>query len=232
MKKIIFITISLSVLSGCSSIREMLSPEDKNSLSGAGSIISVEKNKDFEEINLEGLLQRYGLDDPKIVANEYSEDTKVNSYQYKRNDIQERIITSSNQKCSAYLRTLNTSKSTTKTAWTSLSLLLSGAAAVIPHAATAQALAVGSTASTGILNSYNESYFNNLTITVIESGISKKRLGIHEGIKIRQKDDLKAYTIHAAISDALLYHAACNMVSGMEAASKALQAVTADKVVK
>ena len=94
--------------------------------------------------------------------------------------------------------------------------MLSGAAAVIPHASTAQhstaqALAVGSTASIGILNTFNESYFNNLTVTVIESGIATKRRSIYQEIVTRQKDELNTYTINAAISHALAYHVACNM---------------------
>lgn len=232
MKSFIFAVIIMNFLIGCSTIREKVAPEDKNSLSGAGSIISTQKNSNFEDINLEALLTQYGLNDPNIIASEYNVAGNKDSYEYKRNDIQERIITASNQKCGAYLRTLSTSKATTKTLWTSFSLLLSGAAAVIPHTATAQAFAAGSTASTGILNTYNEAYFNNLAITVIESGIAKKRLGIYKKIEENREKDMKNYTIHGAISDALVYHAACNMVSGMEAASKALQEVSADKVIK
>ena len=113
--------------------------------------------------------------------------------------------------------------------WTGLATLLSGAAAVVPHAQTAKALAAGSTVSTGLLTTYNEAYFNNLAVTVVSSGISKQRESILASISKLKSKPLSEYPVNAAIADALAYHDACNIVSGMEAAAKATSATEKDK---
>ena len=213
-------------LTGCSSIRKITTPEDENLLSGAGSIMKSSTSgtgnvstDGFEEIDLQILLTKYGLADPTQVASQQA--AKVDEYKYRRNDLQERLITASNQRCSAYIRTIVSSKSQTQMGWTGLATLLSGAAAVIPNALTAKAFAAGSTVSTGLLSTYNEAYFNNLAVTVVSSGISKQRESILASISTSQTKPLSEYPINAAIADALAYHAACNIVSGMEAAAKA-----------
>lgn len=219
-------SVTLVFLTGCSYIRNITSPEDKNLLSGSGSIMKSKKQGDsdssiegFEEIDLQELLKEYGLEKPDVVAKGQS--TETENYQYRRNDLQERLISASNQRCGAYIRTIVSSKSQTQTAWTSLAALFSGAAAVIPHVQTAKALAAGSTVSTGILSTYNEAYFNNLAINTISAGISKKREGILASIASSQEKSLAKYSVNAAVSDAISYHAACNIVSGMEAAAQA-----------
>jgi hypothetical protein len=213
-------------LSGCTSIRAVTTPDDKNLLSGAGSIMKNPTGKGdkvstegFEEIDLESLLTTYELTDPVEVGRQQT--NKGDEYKYRRNDLQERLISASNQRCSAYIRTIVSSKSQTQMGWTGLAILLSGAAAVVPHALTAKALAAGGTVSTGLLSTYNEAYFNNLAITVVSSGISKQRESILASISRFKSEPLSNYPINAAIADALAYHAACNIVSGMEAAAKA-----------
>ena len=218
--------IVLLTLTGCSSIRKLTSPEDENLLSGAGSIMkssTAENGKvsteGFEEIDLQVLLARYGLENPIEVASQQA--SKIDDYKYRRNDLQERLINASNQRCSAYIRTIVSSKSQTQMGWTGLATLLSGAAAVIPHAQTAKAFAAGSTVSTGLLSTYNEAYFNNLAVTVVSAGITKQRESILKNISAYKAKSLSDYSVNAAIADALAYHAACNIVSGMEAAAKA-----------
>lgn len=233
MKKIMTVVSILTISSGCSSIRSITAPDDQNLLSGSGSIIQSGKQADhedndgnqqtieqFEMINLSDLLAQYDLNTPKTLTSE-----KITSatYQYRRNDLQAHIISASNQRCAAYIRMLTTSKSQTQTLWTTLSLLMSGAASVISPASTAQAFAAGSTVSTGILSTYNEAYFNNLAINVISAGISKKRNSLLVNINQYQSRPLSEYSVNAAISDAIEYHAACNIITGMETAAAATQ---------
>ncbi len=234
IKSLMFALIVMSVLSGCSTIQSFTMPEDQNLLSGAGSIMKGVTNQGdkvstegFEEIDLQVLLAKYGLDNPVTVGAEQA--VKVDEYKYLRNDLQERLITASNQRCSTYIRTIISSKSQAQMGWTGLATLLSGAAAVVPHAQTAKALAAGSTVSTGLLTTYNEAYFNNLAVTVVSSGISKQRESILASISKLKSKPLSEYPVNAAIADALAYHAACNIVSGMEAAAKATSATEKDK---
>ncbi|OLQ72284.1 hypothetical protein BIT28_25055 [Photobacterium proteolyticum] len=234
MKSIALLVFVLVTVSGCSSIRGLTTPDDDNLLSGAGSIIHAtnddgSNSKNFESIDLDELLKEYGLDNPTSVASAYKNRLGVD-YTYLRNDLQERIISASNQRCAAYIRTITSSKSQSQTAWTSLSLLLSGAASVITHSPTSQAFAAGSTVSTGILSSYNEAYFNNLTLNVVSAGISKKRESILAHISSNKSLSLNEYSVNAAISDAINYHAACNIISGMETAAKVTQDAKVDEI--
>lgn len=220
------VLVILLVLTGCANIRKVTSPDDENLLSGAGSIMksSTDEHGDistegFEEIDLQALLKSYGLHEPNEIT---ESQLGTEQYKYLRNDLQERLINASNQRCSAYIRTVVSSQSQTQMGWTGLAALLAGAATVVPHELTARTLAAGSTFSIGILNSYNESYFNNLAITVVSSGISRKRENILSSIEEKQEKPLTTYPVNAAIADALTYHGACNIVSGMEEASNAL----------
>jgi uncharacterized protein YceK len=229
MKTVLILSVII-VLSGCSTIRKYTAPEDKNLLSGSGSIMKDSSGGSFENIDLTKLLETYGLSDPKAVSSEQS--SKVDEYKYRRNDLQERLISASNQKCGAYIRTIISSKSQASTGWTSMALLLSGAASVVSHASTASALAAGSTVSTGILSTYNEAYFNNLAINVISAGIDKKRESILANMKNKKAKALSEYSVNAAISDAIAYHSACNIVAGMETASKALKDADVAEITK
>lgn len=228
--KIILVLSLVVVLFGCSAIRKYTTPEDTNLLSGSGSIMKDSTENGFENIELTKLLKTYGLSNPQIVSSEQS--SKVDEYMYRRNDLQERLISASNQKCGAYVRTIISSKSQATTGWTSVSLLLSGAASVVSHAYTASALAAGSTVSTGVLSTYNEAYFNNLAISVITAGIDKKRESILANMKDKKTQPLSTYSVNAAISDAIAYHSACNIVAGMETASKALKDADITEITK
>jgi uncharacterized protein YceK len=234
--KTIFVATLAALLSftGCSSIRKVTAPDDENLLSGAGSIMKRSTSGEgkattegFEEIDLQALLKTYGLDSPIEVSGMQTQKSKTEEYRYRRNDLQERLINASNQRCSTYIRTLVSSKSQTQMGWTGLSTLFSGAAAVVQHASTAKALAAGSTISSGLLSTYNEAYFNNLALTVISSGITKQRESILKSISNQKDKSLSDYSVNAAIADALAYHAACNMVAGMEAAAKATSSAQA-----
>jgi len=219
-KTLLSIMIMLLILTGCSNLRKVTSPDDENLLSGAGSIMKSSPSggqktstDGFEEIDLKALLTLYGLDNPVNIT---QQNLVSDEYQYRRNDLQERLINASNQRCSAYIRTIVSSRSQARLGWTGLAALLTGATTVVQHAQTVNALAAGGAFSIGMFNAYNEAYFNNLAMTVVSSGISRKRANIMSDIAEKQTEPLHMYPVNAAISDALTYHAACNVVSGME----------------
>jgi hypothetical protein len=225
--KRLFVLMPLySSLLGCHYIRELTMPDEKNLLSGAGSIIvKSPKNeaKAFELIDIDKLLQEYQLNDPSVIASKHAADTaSIQNYKYRRNDLQDRLIAASNQRCGTYIRTLISSKAETQMTWGGVATLLSGAASVVTPASAARALAAGSTVSSGYLSMYNEAYFNNVSLNVISTGISKQREGILELISVQRMKPLSDYPVNRAIADALVYHSACNVITGLEAASTAL----------
>lgn len=221
------IVSSFFFLSACSTVRNYTSPDEDNHLSGAGSIMvgkSSGKAKDFEQLDIDQLLNVYGLDNPQSVAADQSKDEIA--FKYRRNDLQDRIIAASNQKCSAYLRVLTSSKSQTQMGWGGFATFLSGAASVATPASAAKALAAGSTVSSAFLNLYNEAYLNNLTTNVISTGITKEREGLLERISEQRGKALSDYPVNRAIADALVYHSACNIITGLEAATTAINKST------
>lgn len=202
-------------------------PEESNLLSGAGSIVHTEKSKkaeDFELLDMDQLLKTYGFEDPQTVSRQLSD--KADELQYRRNDLQDRIIAASNQRCGTFLRILTSSKSQTQMGWGGLATLLSGAASVTNPASAAKILAAGSTVSNSFLNLYNEAYFNNLTVSVISSGIAKYREGILTQITDQRQGTLSDYPVNRAIADALTYHSACNIITGLEAAATATKSAS------
>lgn len=220
---------ALAIASGCSSFRKTTMPDEDNLLSGAGSLMVKEssgKAEDFEKIDLDKLVESYGLQPLKTQDADLSTDVEKSKYRYRRNELQDRLIAASNQRCGAYIRTLVSSKSQTQMGWGGLATFLSGAATVTTPAAAARVLSAGSTISGSFLSLYNEAYFNNLTVTVISSGIAKKREGLLRDMATKKDYELTKYTVNGAISDALNYHAACNMVTGLEAAGTAINAAS------
>ena len=213
-------------ISACSTIRSSIMPEEDNLMSGAGSIaVSDSKAKQFEQLDVSALKNDYGLTSPKDIK---AADINADTFKYKRNELQDRIIAASNQRCGMYLRVLTTSKAQTQLGWGILATMLSGAASVVTHTASAQAFAAGSTVSSGILSQYNEAYFNNLALNVISSGISKQREGLILQINKKRNQNLIEYPVNRAIADALSYHAACNIVTGLETAAVATRAANAE----
>lgn len=223
--KVIILTTLFIAFSGCANIRQVTMSDEDNLLSGSGSIMvdkDSKKAKGFEQLELGKLLEDYGLTKPVDVSKEQT--SNVDMYKYRRNDLQDRIIAASNQRCGTYIRDLVSSKAQSQMGWGGIATLLSGAASVVTPLSVARALSAGSTVSNGILSQYNEAYFNSLTVTLISSGITKKRESILQHIDGERRKSLSDYPVNRSISDALSYHAACNIISGLETATAATQA--------
>lgn len=218
---VIFVTCLF--LSACSTMRSYTMPSEKNLISGAGSLFTKDgEAAKFETLDVNVLLQEYGLADLKSFGPAEWNDP-VSRSAYLRNELQDRIIAASNQRCGYYLREIVSAKSQSQMGWGTLSLLLSGAASVTTPIKSAQTLAAGGAAATGINSLYSEAYFNNLAVTVIASGITKQREGVLDQIKKLRKDNLLNYPINKAIADAITYHASCNILTGLETAANALK---------
>lgn len=218
-KNLITAALIIFTLTGCAQARKYTMPDEDNLLSGSGSILVLdEKATMYETIDVTQLLKDYGFESIPQVADGDLTGAKL---KYQRNELQDRIIAASNQRCGMYLRMLASSKAESQLTWSGLAVLLSGAASVVTPVNTAKALSAGSTVSNGILAQYNEAYFNNLAINVISSGITSQREGILLQINDKKKDDLIEYPVNRAIADAVQYHSVCNIISGLETAAVA-----------
>jgi|GEM_PF-2519137 len=217
-------------LSGCANLRSMTMPDNANLLSGAGSII-VHKHAQnhtndadtaqYEQIDVNALIDDYGLQ-PRVI----STNPQSATFNYLRNELQDRIIAASNQRCATFMRTLTSSKAQSSMIWGNVSTLLASAATVTTPIGIAKALAAGSAVSNGVLSRYDDAYFNHLSISVINGGIARNRQAVLERILAERKNDLSVYSVNRAVADAISYHAACNVVSGLETAAASLKNVT------
>jgi len=218
-KNLITAALIICTLASCAKARKYTMPDEDNLLSGSGSILVLdEKAAMYETIDLTKLLDSYGFTSFTEVA---KLDLKGDQLKYRRNELQDRIIAASNQRCGMYLRMLASSKAESQLTWGGLAVFLSGAASVVTPVNTAKALSAGSTVSNGILAQYNEAYFNNLAINVISSGITSQREGILLQINKKKTSDLIEYPVNRAIADAVQYHSVCNIISGLETAAVA-----------
>lgn len=211
MRVATFVILAL-LLSGCAEIREYTMRPEKNLLSGAGIIM---KQGNAEQIDVDALIREMKLGDEQTIGAQPG----LEILKYRRNELQSKLIAASNQRCGLYLREITSAKAQTNMAWGSLSILLSGAASVVSHAETARALAAGAAVATGTNAIYDQAYFNNLAVGVISGGIAKQREGILIQINNKSTLDLVKYPVNRAVADALQYHSACNIISGLETAA-------------
>lgn len=212
MRLVTLAVLSALLLSGCAHIREYTMQPEKNLLSGAGVIM---KQGNAEQIDVDALVKEMKLGDEQTIGAKPGWDV----LKYRRNELQSKLIAASNQRCGLYLREITSAKAQTNMGWGSLSILLSGAASVVSHAETAKALAAGAAVATGTNAIYDQAYFNNLAVGVISAGIAKQREGILTQINNKAALDLVEYPVNRAVADALQYHSACNIISGLETAA-------------
>jgi hypothetical protein len=195
--RLLNVVIIVTVTSGCSAI---YTDRDSNrtNIAGAGSIFYEPKvfslsdeSDSFGTLDYCKLLKNYGFTD-----NESSSKTDCSIDHNKllsadfgtiRDEVQDRVLASSNQKCGDYMRTLFAQKGDTEVFWGSLSTLFSGAGAVLSHMPTAQAFSAGGAVFSGINSEFQQAYFANKAIEVITTGINARRSEILKNIILRRE---------------------------------------------
>ncbi len=228
------VTLSLLIISasGCDTFRgeDYSIFNDRAQTVGASQLIDDEK---FEKISLPGLMAIQSADGTSIVgANIEDAFRKFNAaqqtpdaYRRARNHVQDRIVAASIQRCSFYKRYLKRIDQSTNLALGSLATIAGAAGAIVTGVDAARALAGTAAIFSGLRAQFNEDMFAKAAIQTITSGIDAERTKIQtEFLELRAKDqdkDKYTYTVEAAISDALRFHGACNLVTGLEAAGKA-----------
>ena len=227
-RSIICVAVLASMLGACATNKV-----DGDNLIGSGPIIASKvgsdgttlSNDSLESIDLTALYGSYGFADPKVTAAGISNKDNEAKDKYLRNDMQDKLLAASNQRCAAYIRMLVASKSNAEFTWSGIATLLSGASSVVTPVSIKNALGAGATVMNGESALYDKSYFNSLAIDTVTSGIVKQREGILQQITQERDGDLSKYPVNRAVADALLYHAACNVVTGLQTAAGAVKSV-------
>jgi hypothetical protein len=143
-----------------------------------------------------------------------------------RNQVQDRIVAASNQRCGEYKNFLKRFDSETNTILGGLATAIGGAGAIFKAADTARALSGVAAIFSGWRAEVNADFFNNLTIQVISKGIEARRKEIYDQIQTDRKDaNLTAYSVQRAVGDAAVYHYNCSLIAGLEQAGQSIDRV-------
>jgi hypothetical protein len=140
-----------------------------------------------------------------------------------RNRIQDRLILASNVLCDDYKNGLKHVQSGWNFRLGAASTIAGALGATAVGAQAAKNLAAVSGAVTGIRAEFNEDYFSQMASHVISRGITVRRDNIIQKIMQTRDQDLDKYTLEGAISDAVTYHSACTLISGLEQAAASVE---------
>ncbi len=159
--------------------------------------------------------------DPSSKA--FRKDTDTTFY-VARNEIQDRLLASSEQRCDAYKKYLRHLDGSEGFVAGALGTALAGAGSIVTGANTARLFSGLAGISNGIGAEAKQNIFSNLASSVIIPGIQKRRADLLQDMMKKRCHSVATYTVALAIADALKFHAACTMDVGMEESGKTLEA--------
>lgn len=141
-----------------------------------------------------------------------------------RNAMQERLLASSEQRCSAFKIGLQRSFSRTNFGLGILTTMAGTAGALVSSVGAARNWAGTAAISSGVRAEYNQDFFSNLAAHVVIEGIDKRRRDVYQ--QIQHAGQAKAYAdypVEAAIKDAMFYHGQCSVAAGFQQAADAIR---------
>lgn len=142
-----------------------------------------------------------------------------------RNALQERLLVSSHQRCNAFKSNLQRQFSRTNFGLGVLTTVAGTAGALVSGNSVAAARNWAGTAAalSGARAEFNQDFMNNLAAHVIVEGVEKRRDTLYAQIRQRQLQSYAAYSVEAAIKDAIHYHGQCSVVAGFQQAADAIK---------
>lgn len=228
-----------SLITGCSSI---FGPEQ--GLFGGDRVTTASANQifdpGFEGVTDEKLLQLLDPDNTASRSGEYkgqSESYKIAQLRIAfrkanqesvygkahRAQIQDRLIAASNQRCNLYSTYLKRVSTHTNGIFGTLTTLLGGAGAIVTGENSARLLSGLAGISSGTKAELNQAIFESIATSIIIPGIQKSRSDILKDILKNRAKPIEEYTIEGAIAEAIVYHGACSMDTGIAYAQKSIQ---------
>ncbi|WP_337881164.1 hypothetical protein [Rheinheimera sp.] len=140
-----------------------------------------------------------------------------------RAQIQDRLIAASNQRCNLYMTYLKRVSNYTNGIFGTLTTVLGGAGAIVTDQSTARLLSGLSGISSGTRAELTQAIFESIATSVIIPGIQKSRADLLKEIDKKRSQPLTQYTVEGAMADAITYHGACSMDTGIGYAQKSIQ---------
>lgn len=145
----------------------------------------------------------------------------------RRDEIQERILAASNQRCNAFKGKLQRDFSRANF-WLGAGATATAAAGAIAGTATAaKTLSAFSGLFSGVRAEYDQDFFGNLMVNVIVDGIEARQEEVKTSIvAMRRNYGVDKYPVEAAIADALYFHGQCSIISGLQYAAGSIKTAT------
>ena len=148
---------------------------------------------------------------------------ETNTAKAHRSQIQDRIMAASEQRCNLYETYLKRLSSINNGIFGVLTTSLGGAGAIVGSESAARLLSGLAGISSGTRAELNQAIFESVATSVIVPAIRVRRREMRVEILPRRKESLVSYTVEAAVADAIRYHGACSMDSGIGQAQRSLQ---------
>jgi hypothetical protein len=143
-----------------------------------------------------------------------------------RNQIQERMLGASEQRCADFKSHLQRSQSTANFYSGMFTSGFAAAGAITKSIEGARTLAGLSGLANATGAEFNQAYFANLAAHIVVGGIDQARSKLYEQIATSASNKtITEYTLQAAIKDAFRYHGTCSIMTGLIEAQDAIRLV-------
>ncbi|UJP05970.1 MAG: hypothetical protein LZF61_03045 [Nitrosomonas sp.] len=141
----------------------------------------------------------------------------------RRAQIQDRLIAASNQRCNLYATHLKKMSTNINGFLGTVTTAVAGAGAIVTGAEAARILAGIAGITSGTRAELNQAIFETVTTSVIIPAFQQKRADLATAMIQKRSRKISEYTIEGAIADAINYHGACSLDSGISQAQRSLQ---------
>lgn len=242
--RLLALTASVAaLLSGCATLDGTPSRTETRALSNPAGVKGLIRGDELRDLNVADLVGSFTTgwtrgpvpknaaeeqeQTDKAIAKFYAEPLSPTLQARYRNEIQDRLVAAANQRCHLWKNHFAAGTSRIDF-WSGVTAAATGAAALaFSPESTKEALTAVSTTSTAVGTQYSKSYLFNLTMTVIFQGVESRRAELLKALVANRTDtatgasaSIDKYTLSAAVADALEYHAACSIASGLQQASE------------
>ena len=144
--------------------------------------------------------------------------------QLHRNSVQDKILSVSVSRCNVFKTFLRRQQSDVSFLLGSATTAAGVLGAVLPGVTASRNLAGAAGLFSGVQAEYNSSYYSNLAAHVIVQGIELRQARLQkELVQTRQSLGIDAYSMEAAISDAIVMDGTCSTVVGLREAADSIQ---------
>lgn len=140
-----------------------------------------------------------------------------------RDRVQDRLVWASENACADYLVFVRRSFTRTNLNLGSATTFFGALGSVLRSADATRVFSGSAALTSGLRAEYNDVYFSSQAFELVSRAIrSVRERGLKRIQDYRTTHDIGTYTLEAAVGDAMRYHAACNVMAGLEEAADAI----------